>query len=152
MDEREERVVTNGATRISLPGTQPPLRVKFVRIRSPQRFGTVDDLRDDEDKCAFRDWLADQGRVLVGYAGRHWNGWVVAEDFIADCVEVWQGVESGGGDGVWVFWGYGREIRTDFFAEARLDFWVLAERIDGPLKGRGGRFVAGPNKGHHLVH
>lgn len=131
----------------------PPVWVECARVGTPEFFVEVESVHGDHEKGVFGDWGAGDDGVATGYARSGGYGGVEAEDFVADGIEVGEGVEGCGRERRGGRRGRrdGGEVGADFVAETGLDIRVLAEGVDGPLQGCGGCFVAGCEEGHHLV-
>lgn len=72
--------------------------------------------------------FAGDGGVADGFTDCGGDGWVEAEDFLADAVEEGEGFEVGVGYGV----AGGGNFGADFGAEAFLDVGVEGEEVAGP--------------------
>jgi hypothetical protein len=98
----------------------PAFRNKRITVFAPEDRCAVDSVRAQDEACSAGNVFAGDGCVADGFADCGGDGWVEAEDFLADAVQEREGFEvcvgygcCGGGD-----------FCADFGAEAGLDFWV----------------------------
>lgn len=115
----------------------PSFRQEILTRRTPELRTAVYSIRaEDEPRALGNGFVRDDG-VADGFADCHRDGWVQAEDFLADTVEERHGFEVGPGD-----WGVaGGDAVADFGAEAVLVLRVEGEEVAAPGQGAGCRFV-----------
>lgn len=123
---RSSVVVDRGLT--VLVCIDPTFGDKFIAIVSPEFRAAVDRIRTQDDPRALGNVLACNSRVANRFANRGGDGWIQAQNLLADAVKERHAFQVVGGNVVTA----AGDALTDFSAEALLDFRILTEEIARP--------------------
>ena len=97
MQESQDTVVTRNAARIvctSRIGVNPTLRKEFFRRISPEQRRAIDSRRGEPEPSPFGNGNAKDRSVYCCDSGCGGNGWEEAENLVAHCGEIWEGIQN----------------------------------------------------------